>query len=52
MSILGHFTGWMEEPLSHPLTRQGAMAWIVGCVAAGVILAFGLYLMAKAGMIG
>ena len=52
MSAFSRLAGWLEEPVSHPPTRQGAIAWVVGCVAAGVILAFGLYLMAKAGMIG
>ena len=51
-SMLGHLGDWLEEPLSHPPTRQGAVAWVVGCVAGGVILAFGLYLLAQARLIG
>ena len=52
MGAFSRLAGWLEEPVSHPPTRQGAMAWVVGCVAGGVILAFGLYLLAQARLIG
>lgn len=52
MSAFSRLAGWLEEPVSHPPTRQGAVAWVVGCVAGGVILAFGLYLLAQARLIG
>lgn len=52
MSMLGRMSDWMGEPLARPVTREGALAWVVGCLATGVIIAFGLYLLAHDGMIG